>query len=153
MLAFIGSALTLGVMYVMSNSESLEFIIEAHCRLLSMLFFTASNLTQKNFLIRNRTPKFNLFGSRSGIWTVAKEMISVTDVFGAVRGVLSRSAVGRRDRLFCYYTGWKHQVFRVACSERVHCENSFRMDGSFSSFATKSWACVYMAFVAGIISL
>ena len=46
-------------------------------------------------------------------------------------------------------TDWKHKAFGVACSERVHCANAFRMGISNSSFPTKSCRCASIAFSAG----
>jgi hypothetical protein len=49
-------------------------------------------------------------------------------VAGAVRGGCW-TAIGRSDGLFyCYYTGRKHEVFRVAYSGLVHSANALRMD-------------------------
>ena len=49
-------------------------------------------------------------------------------------------------------TDWKHQAFRVACSQRVHCANAFRRDSSNSSFKTKFDTRASTAFLARIIS-
>jgi hypothetical protein len=78
-------------------------------------------------------------------------------VSGAVRGTAGYreaywTAIGRNDRQLCYYTDWEHQVFRVACSDRVHCANAFRMGSNNSSLTTRSYACASIAFLAGIMS-
>jgi len=56
------------------------------------------------------------------------------------------------DRPCTYYTVWKHQAFWVACSEGLHCANTFRMGASNSPFPLKSCACASVAFQAKIIS-
>jgi hypothetical protein len=58
-------------------------------------------------------------------------------------GVTVRSITGH---------GLKHEAFRVACSERVHCLDVFWIVSSNSSFTRKICACVTVAFLAGIIS-
>ena len=49
-------------------------------------------------------------------------------------------------------TNWKHQAFRVACTERAHCGNAFRNGSSNSSLTTKSCTCASVAFLAAIVS-
>ena len=51
------------------------------------------------------------------------------------------------------YTNWRHQAFRVACSEPAHCGNAFKMDSSILSLVTQFLASLSIAFLAGIMSL
>jgi len=51
------------------------------------------------------------------------------------------------------YTNWKHQAFRVACSEPMHCVNAFKMDSNILSLVTQFLASRPIAFLAGIMSL
>ena len=62
------------------------------------------------------------------------------------------TAIGRSD-CFLIHTDWKHPAFQVACKEREHCANVFRMGSGNSSFTMKSCACAAIPFLAGIISL
>jgi hypothetical protein len=59
----------------------------------------------------------------------------------------------KRQAVLVLHTDRKHQAFRVAGSERVRCTNASRMGNSNSSFTAKSCACVFVAFLACIISL
>ena len=68
-------------------------------------------------------------------------------VSGAVRGTAvysrdKRNATGRSDIAFHYYHRLEknNQVFCVACSEWLHCENALRIGTSNSSFTAKSGA-------------
>jgi CD68 antigen len=49
-------------------------------------------------------------------------------------------------------TNGKHQAFWVACKERLHFANAFRVGSNTSSFTMKCCACASIAFLAGIIS-
>jgi len=49
-------------------------------------------------------------------------------------------------------TDCKYQPSRVACTEGVHCANALRVIVAAQSFATKSFLCSSIAFLAGIIS-
>jgi len=53
---------------------------------------------------------------------------------------------------YYYSPDLKIQAFRVACNQRLLCENAFWMDSSNSSIATKSYACASIAFIVRIIS-
>ena len=62
-------------------------------------------------------------------------------------------AIGKSYSVLLPHTDRKHQAYRPACNERVYCDNDFSMGSSNLSFATRSCACVSVAFVAEIISL
>jgi hypothetical protein len=70
----------------------------------------------------------------------------VVGVSGAVQGTAGY-------RAHCWtHADWKHESFRVACTERGHCAKALRIDSSNSSFTRKSCACASIAFLAGITS-
>ena len=48
---------------------------------------------------------------------------------------------------------WKRQAFQVACSERGHCANAFRMGSSNPSVTAKCCASASVTFLARSISL
>ena len=80
------------------------------------------------------------------------EMIP-TEGDGVAGGVTALdSSWYERQTLLLLHTKWKHQAFRVACCESVHCDNAFRPGRKNSSFTTKSCACASIAFRAGITS-
>ena len=61
-------------------------------------------------------------------------------------------AVGRSDKLACYYTQTENiQAFRVESRKQMHCANAYRVGSNNSSFLTKS-AHAHLAFLAGTIS-
>lgn len=66
---------------------------------------------------------------------------------GGTRGLL---VLGVKFQLL--HTDWKHQAFSVACSERVHCANAFRMCSSNLSHAVEC-ARMSVALLAGIVRL
>ena len=72
-------------------------------------------------------------------------------VGGRARGLLLLEATD--SSVVLLRANWKHQAFRVACSEQMHRANAFRMGSINASFITKSCACASVAFLAGIISL
>ena len=73
-----------------------------------------------------------------------------------VSGAVQRSSgysgtTDRSDRLlYCYYTQTENNGFPGAYSERLHCENAFRMDSSNASFVTKYSTCASVAFLSVI---
>jgi hypothetical protein len=69
-------------------------------------------------------------------------------VSGTVRG---RLHVGDTD---CSTATTDLKIFRLACSERVHCASELMMDstGGNSLFDTKTCVCASIAFLAKIIS-
>ena len=58
-----------------------------------------------------------------------------------------------RQTVLLLHTDEKHQEFRVACSEPVHCENAVRTCSSNQSFTRQTYACASIAFGARITSL
>ena len=51
------------------------------------------------------------------------------------------------------WTDWKHEAFRVACSERVNCVNFFRSGSSNWLLTRKHCACAFVIIVVLIASL
>ena len=91
---------------------------------------------------RPQTMRWSSHG-KGHVWQSAGALLAIGETIGLYWY--------NRQALLLLHPDWKHQVFRVTCSESVHCTTALRMGSSNSPFTSKTCAGASIVFLEWII--